>query len=64
MPQLDTTQWVMVLVVVAAVLTLKGFALYRAGANRDKGWFAALFILNTAGILELVYLLAIAKRKK
>jgi len=43
-------------------LVWKGFALYRAGANRSKGWFIVLFILNTAGILDILYL--IFSRKK
>ena len=42
----------------------KLFALYRAASRGDKGWFVALFFLNTAGILEIVYLFAISPRKK
>jgi hypothetical protein len=42
---------------------LKGLALYRAGANRQKGWFTSLLILNTAGILEILYLLFFSKKK-
>jgi methionyl-tRNA synthetase len=35
----------------------KGFALWFAGKNEHKGWFIAIFILNTAGILPIIYLL-------
>jgi methionyl-tRNA synthetase len=42
----------------------KGFALYRAGANRSTPWFITLFILNTAGILEILYLFVFSKRTK
>ena len=42
----------------------KGFALYRAGSLNSVPWFVVLFILNTAGILEILYLFVFSKRKK
>jgi hypothetical protein len=42
----------------------KAFALYRAGANQSKPWFIVLFFLNTAGILEILYLFVFSKRRK
>lgn len=50
--------------VLLVVLVLKGFALWRAGRNNHTGWFIALFILNTAGILEIIYLLTAGKKKR
>jgi hypothetical protein len=41
----------------------KGVALYRAGVLRDKGWFVALFLINTVGILEILYLAIFQHRK-
>jgi hypothetical protein len=41
----------------------KGFALYRAGANRSPGWFVCLLIFNTLGILEILYLFVFSKKK-
>ncbi len=41
----------------------KGIALYRAGVLRDKGWFLALFLINTVGILEILYLAIFQHRK-
>ena len=39
----------------------KGLALWHA-AKRDRGWwFIALLLINTAGILELIYLFGIEK---
>jgi hypothetical protein len=49
-------------VVVAS--TLKGFALWRAARNNSSGWFVALFLINTAGILELLYLFVWGRTKK
>lgn len=42
----------------------KGFALYRAGSLKSVPWFVVLFILNTAGILEILYLFVFSKSKK
>ena len=42
-------------------LVIKGYALWTAARRGDKSWFIVLLIVNTVGILELVYLFAIAK---
>jgi hypothetical protein len=39
----------------------KGFALWYAAKRDEKWWFIALLILNTAGILEIIYIFFIAK---
>lgn len=51
--------WLIIALVVIAILefVFKGMALYRAARNQSKGWFVVLFILNTAGILPILYLL-------
>lgn len=41
----------------------KGFALWRAAERRQKKWFIALLILNTAGILEIIYLFFVTRDK-
>lgn len=45
-------------------LIWKAFALYRAGSNRSPGWFVALLLLNTVGILEMLYLFVFGKKKR
>ena len=35
----------------------KGVALYKSGKNEHKGWFIAILVLNTMGILPIIYLL-------
>lgn len=42
-------------------LIIKGFALWRAGRNGHSVWFVFLLILNTVGILPLVYLIWFSK---
>jgi hypothetical protein len=51
--------YALILLVLLALLelTLKGITLWKSGRNGQKGWFVALLVLNTAGILPLIYLL-------
>jgi len=42
----------------------KGVALWYAAKGGQKVWYVILLILNTAGILEIIYIFAIAKRPK
>lgn len=42
-------------------LIWKALALWHAAQRRDLWWFVAILILNSAGILEIVYLLFVAK---
>jgi hypothetical protein len=44
-------------------LAWKGFALWRAARNRQNIWFIVLLILNTFGILEIVYVFYFNKPK-
>jgi len=41
----------------------KGKALWKASKSNDLYWFIALFILNTAGILPLLYIYFFSKKK-
>ncbi len=38
-------------------LLWKGLALWYSGKNQQKGWFIVMLILNTAGLLPIIYLL-------
>lgn len=40
---------------------LKGYALWHAAKRGDAMWFIALFLINTLGILELIYILRFLK---
>jgi hypothetical protein len=46
-----------ILALVLWTLVLKGYALWTAARGGQKKWFIALLIINTAGILEIVYLI-------
>ncbi|HPX52401.1 MAG TPA: DUF5652 family protein [Candidatus Paceibacterota bacterium] len=41
----------------------KGIALWKSARNGHKGWYVAILILNTLGILEIIYLIFFNKKK-
>lgn len=45
-------------------LIWKGLALWHSAHRDQKTWFIVLLVLNTAGILEIIYLFAVAKIQK
>lgn len=52
-----------ILVLAAWSILWKGLALWRASKRGEKIWFVAILLINTAGILEIVYLFFIAGAK-
>ena len=44
-------------------LLWKGLALWRAAKRGEKIWFVVFLVVNTAGILELIYLFLISGAK-
>ena len=59
---LTNNSWIIVLIVLW-VLPWKGVALWKAAKNGSKKWFIALLILNTLGILEILYIFIFGKKK-
>ena len=47
----------LIMVVALWIVIIKGYALWHAARNSQKGWFIALLVVNTLGILEVVYLI-------
>ncbi len=41
----------------------KGVALWKAAKNNHRWWFVALLIINTLGILEILYIFIFNKRE-
>lgn len=52
------------IIVVAWSMAWKGWALWTAAKRNEKKWFIALLLINTAGLLEIVYLFVLGKNKK
>ena len=51
-----------------AVLTIwslawKGIALWKAAKNNSTAWYVVMLILNTVGILEIIYIFFFSKKK-
>jgi hypothetical protein len=44
-------------------LVWKGLALWKASKNEQRNWFVVMLVVNTIGILEIVYLFFFAKKK-
>lgn len=46
------------------VMAWKGLALWRAAERQSLPWFVVLLVLNTLGLLEIIYIFFVAKPKK
>ncbi len=44
-------------------LSWKGFALWKAARNNHRNWFIFLLIVNTIGIIPILYLSFFSKKK-
>lgn len=55
--------WALIPITVWDVV-LKGVSLWRSARNNQKGWFIALLIINSVGILPLIYLFFFQKKIK
>ncbi len=53
---------VLALVLVVVIIVLKGYSLWYAAKRDEKWWFIILLIVNTLGILELIYLAFVVKK--
>ena len=57
---LDSAMYLVIVLLVWST-TWKGIALWHAAKRGEKWWFIALLVLNTVGVLEILYLLFVAK---
>lgn len=57
---------VLVILAVLAIWALvwKGIALWKAARNGSKAWFVVMLVLNTVGILEIIYIFYFSKKKE
>lgn len=56
-------KWVIYLAILWTI-PLKGIALYKAARKEQKVWFVLILLLNTLGILELLYIFFFSKAVK
>lgn len=54
---------ILLLIMVAWSMFWKGLALWRAARCEQLYWFIAILIINSLGIIEIIYLFKFAKEK-
>ena len=54
---------ILLLIITIWTLFWKGCVLWIAGKKDQKWWFLVLLVVNTVGILEIVYIFKVAKKK-
>ena len=59
---LTQNAWLLTLVI-AWSIAWKGLALWRAAQKQDKVWYILLLVVNTVGILEILYLFYFSGKK-
>ncbi len=57
MHEISTAQAITILVLVFWDVFWKGWALWRAAHRNQTAWFVLILIINSAGILPIIYLL-------
>lgn len=62
-PALPPTLLLAMFLAIAWSTVWKGFALWRAARNAHRNWFITLFLVNTVGILEIIYIFAFSQKK-
>jgi len=45
-------------------LIWKGIALWKAARNNQQAWYVIMLVVNTLGILEILYIFVFAKKQK
>lgn len=45
-------------------LVWKGMAMWRAARNGHTGWYVVLLLVNTAGLLDIIYYFAVGDQTK
>lgn len=50
--------------IIAWAVIWKGIALWHAAHNRQLAWYIALLVVNTVGILEIIYLIFFRKKDR
>lgn len=56
--------WTMLVLLVLADVILRGMGMWRAAKKGQQGWFVAMLVINSVGILPVVYMLFFEKKGK
>ncbi len=61
---LATVPWFILVIVLVWTIYWKGRALWKSARKEELWWFAALLVVNTLGILEILYIYYFSEREK
>ena len=61
---MEPTEKIIIVGLIIWSLAWKGVAMWKAAHRDEKKWFIALFVINTIGILEILYLYVFSRDKK
>ncbi|MDX9913747.1 MAG: DUF5652 family protein [Candidatus Moranbacteria bacterium] len=64
MQNIETLMLIWLIPLLIWELVWKGIALWKAAKNNQLNWFTALLILNTVGILPIIYIQFFQKNKE
>jgi hypothetical protein len=62
--EIDARVLRVIIVMTLLTLPLKAMAMWRAARAEQKGWYAALLVFNSLGLLELTYLFYFSKKRE
>jgi len=62
-PFINTDSQIILLILALWTLPWKIYSLWLASKSNQRVWFIALVLLNTFGILEIIYIFIISKKK-
>lgn len=62
----ETLIWLVPLIIILAIweAVWKLIAMWKAGRNNDMAWFICIALINTIGILPIIYILMQKKKKQ
>ena len=60
---LNNIQLLLLAAVIIWSFIWKGFALWKSARNGQPAWFVCLLVINTVGILEIVYISFFQKKR-
>ena len=55
---------IMVMILFVWALVWKGFALWKSAKLNQKYWFIAMLVINTMGILEILYIFVFSRKSE
>ena len=62
-PGISPVLWGLIVILAVWSSVWKAIALWRAARNSQLAWYIVMLVVNTAGILEMIYIFAGSKSK-